>query len=74
MDGSTLKGLRPGLQREFTDLHPYQYVGFRSYPQMNSYDKLFGRLGVGEETDVVERLSEHYPQDWWSGRWQRVLL
>jgi len=28
---------------------------------MNSYDKLYGRLGVGEETEVTERLSEFYP-------------
>jgi hypothetical protein len=61
IDGSTLKGLRSGLLREFVDIHPWQYVGFRSYPQMNSYDKLYRRLGVGEDDEVAEILSEHYP-------------
>jgi hypothetical protein len=63
VDRSTLMGLRRGLRREFVDLHPWQYVGFRSYPQLNSYDRLYGRLGVAEETEVLERLSEHYPAD-----------
>jgi hypothetical protein len=61
VDRSTLLGLRRGLRHEIVDLHPWQYVGFRSWPQMNSYDKLYGRLGVTEETEVVERLSEYYP-------------
>lgn len=61
IDGSTIRGLRSGWRVEWTDLHPWQYVGFRSHPQMNPYDKLFRRLGVGEESEVVERLSEHYP-------------
>jgi hypothetical protein len=63
VDSSTLRGLKTGLRRELVDLHPWQYVGFRSYPQMNSYDKLFARLGVGEEPEVAERLSEYYPAD-----------
>jgi hypothetical protein len=61
IDKSTLLGLRHGLHREVVDLHPWQYVGFRSQPQMNSYDKLYGRLGVAEEYEVAERLSEYYP-------------
>jgi hypothetical protein len=63
VDSSTLRGLRSRLRREFVDLHPWQYVGFRSYPQMNPYDKLYGRIGVGEEPEVEERLSEYYPAD-----------
>jgi hypothetical protein len=63
IDSSTLRGLRRGWQREMVDVHPWQYVGFRSQPQMNSYDKLYRRLGVGEEYDVAARLSEHYPAD-----------
>ena len=63
IDGSTIRGLRFGWRAEFVDLHPWQYVGFRSQPQMNSYDKLYGRLGVGEEHNVAEVLSEHYPAD-----------
>jgi hypothetical protein len=61
VDGSTIRGLRGRYRLEWTDLHPWQYVGFRSHPQMNSYDKLYGRLGVGEEFEVAERLSQHYP-------------
>jgi len=61
VDSSTMKGLRKRPKREWTDLHPWQYVGFRSYPQLNPYDKLFSRLGVGEEPEVLERLSEYYP-------------
>lgn len=61
VDASTLRGLRGGRRLEFVDLHPWQYVGFRSYPQMNSYDKLYGRFGVGEERDVADALAEHYP-------------
>jgi hypothetical protein len=63
IDSSTLKGLRGGWSREMVDLHPWQYVGFRSHPQLNPYGKLYGRLGVGEEYEVAERLSEHYPPD-----------
>jgi hypothetical protein len=63
VDRSTLLGLRHGLHREIVELHPWQYVGFRSWPQMNSYDKLYGRLGVAEEHEVAERLSEYYPAD-----------
>lgn len=63
IDGSTIRGLRRGWRTEFVDLHPWQYVGFRSHPQMNSYDKLYGRLGVGEEYNVAEVLAEHYPAD-----------
>lgn len=63
VDRATIRGLRPGWSTEFFDLHPWQYVGFRSHPQMNSYDKLYGRLGVGEEYNVAEVLSEHYPAD-----------
>jgi len=62
IDSSTLQGLRLRPRVEFTDLHPWQYVGFRSYPQMNPYDKLYSRIGVSEEPEVVERLSEYYPQ------------
>lgn len=63
VDGSTLRGLVGQRRVEMVDLHPWQYVGFRSQPQMNPYDKLFRRLGVAEETEVAERLSEHYPSD-----------
>lgn len=67
VDGSTLRGLKRGLTVEMVDLHPWQYVGFRStdtgVPQMNSFDKLYRRLGAGLEYDVAERLSEHYPSD-----------
>ena len=61
VDSSTMKGLKKRPLYEFTDLHPWQYVGFRSYPQLNPYNKLYSRLGVGEEPEVVERLSEYYP-------------
>lgn len=61
VDGSTIRGLRSGWRVEWTDLHPWQYVGFRSHPQMNPYVKLYRRLGVGEELEVIERLSEYYP-------------
>jgi glycosyltransferase involved in cell wall biosynthesis len=67
VDTSTMKGLRRGWTREMVDLHPWQYVGFRrhgvdpSHPQMNSYDKLYARIGVGEEYEVADRLSEFYP-------------
>lgn len=61
VDSSTLRGLRGGMRVEFTDLHPWQYVGFRSHPQLNSYDKLYRRMGVGQESDVADRLSEYYP-------------
>jgi hypothetical protein len=69
IDNSTLRGLRRGWMVEMVDLHPWQYVGFRrpapalGHPQMNSYGKLYKRLGVGQELDVVERLSEHFPRD-----------
>jgi hypothetical protein len=69
IDASTLRGLRPGWRVEKADLHPWQYVGFRrpdtapGHPQMNSYGKLYRRLGVGEEYEVAARLSEHYPRD-----------
>lgn len=63
IDSSTLRGLRYGWLPEFVDLHPWQYVGFRSYPQMNSYGKLYRKLGVEQEHEVAERLSEHYPAD-----------
>ena len=67
VDGSTLAGLKRGYSVEKVDLHPWQYVGFRrpdpapGHPQMNSYSKLYGRLGVGEEPEVTEALSEYYP-------------
>ena len=69
IDASTIRGLRNRWKLEFTDLHPWQYVGFRrsdadpSHPQMNSYDKLYRRIGVSQEYDVALRLSEHYPRD-----------
>jgi glycosyltransferase involved in cell wall biosynthesis len=63
IDSSTIRGLKRGWKREWVDLHPWQYVGWRSYPQMNSYDKLYERIGVGQESEVAERLSEHYPSD-----------
>jgi glycosyltransferase involved in cell wall biosynthesis len=69
VDTSTIKGLRRrGWTREMVDLHPWQYVAFRrqggateGHPQMNSYEKLYARLGVGEEYEVADRLSEFYP-------------
>jgi hypothetical protein len=70
IDGSTLRGLTHGWTVEKVDLHPWQYIGFRretgrseAHPQMNSYNKLYGRLGVGEEYEVAERLSEYYPPE-----------
>jgi len=70
VDGSTMKGLVRRLRRQVVDLHPYQYVGFRrpgeppdpDHPQINRYDKLYRLIGVGQEPEVVERLSEYYPQ------------
>lgn len=61
IDSATIRGLRSGWTREFTDLHPWQYVGFRSQPQLNPYDKLYSRIGVGEDSEVAEVLSEVYP-------------
>jgi len=68
VDSSTIKGLRRGWTREMVDLHPWQYVAFRreggraeGHPQLNSYNKLYGRLGVGEEYEVADRLGEFYP-------------
>lgn len=63
VDASTLRGLRRTYRIEMVDLHPLQYVGFRSHPQMNSYDKLYRRLGVAEERDVAGALGRHYPAD-----------
>jgi hypothetical protein len=62
VDGSTIRGLRRTWRVEWNDLHPWQYVGFRSHPQLNSYDKLYSRLGVGQDTGVVQRLRQYYPQ------------
>jgi hypothetical protein len=69
IDGSTIRGLRGGWVQERVDLHPWQYVGFRreegrseGHPQMNSFNKLYQRLGVAMEYDVEERLSEHFPR------------
>jgi hypothetical protein len=67
VDTSTMRGLRRGWTREMVDLHPWQYVGFRhearaeGHPQLNSYEKLYMVLGVGEEYEVADRLSEFYP-------------
>jgi hypothetical protein len=68
VDSSTIKGLRRGWTRQMVDLHPWQYVAFRheggkpeGHPQLNSYDKLYARIGVGEEYEVADRLSEFYP-------------
>jgi len=71
VDGSTMKGLRRPLRRQVVDLHPYQYVGFRrpgeppdpDHPQINRYDKLYRLIGVGQESNVAERLSEFYPPE-----------
>lgn len=69
IDNSTLRGLKRGWTREWADLHPWQYVGFRrpgvdaTHPQLNPYDKLYARVGVSEDHDVAEVLSEHYPPD-----------
>lgn len=62
IDRSTLAGLRRPLLWEHVELHPYQYVGFRGEPRMNDYERLRDRIGVGEEQDVAEILSEHYPR------------
>ena len=69
VDGSTLRGLRGPMRRQVVDLHPYQYVGFRhhgkdaDHPQINHYDRLYRLIGVGQDKDVVERLSQHYDAD-----------
>src|SRR5262245_39573794 len=62
VDGSTLRGLRR-THTDYVDRHPWQYVGFRSFPQMNDYDKLYRRIGVAQETDVAGRLAQFYPAD-----------
>jgi hypothetical protein len=61
IDRSTLGGLRSGLVHETRDLHPWQYIGFRSRPQLNPYADLYGAFGVGEDYEVGESLSQHYP-------------
>ena len=64
VDTSTIKGLLP-TETEYLDLHPWQYVGFRSVPQITPYDKLFRVYGTGAEDTgqewVIDRLSEYYP-------------
>jgi hypothetical protein len=62
IDTSTIRGLQLG-KVEYVDLHPWQYVGFRSWPQITPYDKLYRAYGTGEDHEVVERLSEYYPSD-----------
>lgn len=63
IDRSTLAGLRRTVRFEQVELHPWQYVGWRGTPRMNDYDRLFAKIGVGEETDVRDVLVEHYPAD-----------
>lgn len=64
VDRSTLAGLS-GLIWEYRDLHPLQYVGLRSAfePQMNSFDRLYSRIGVAQTRDPFRRLATVYPAE-----------
>lgn len=63
VDGSTIRGLRTEPTWRYRNLHPLQYVGFRSQPQITPYERIRDRWGVAEFEDPWPMLAEHYPAD-----------
>lgn len=63
VDGSTIRGIRYRLRWQRHDMHPFQYVGFRGFPSLNTYDGLMGRWGVAQHMDPWAVLARHYPLD-----------
>lgn len=66
IDGSTIRGiLDRGLDPHWTDyrVHPLQYIGFRGFPLLNSYERLMKRWGTVEHADPWEQLARHYPAE-----------
>jgi hypothetical protein len=63
VDGSTIRGIRHKICWKRYDLHPFQYVGFRGTPSLNTYSGLMAAWGVAEHTDPWMVLRAHYPAD-----------
>lgn len=62
IDGSTISGIerhRPVVWTSY-DLHPFQYVGFRGEPLLNSFDRLYRRWGVARYDRPWEILARYY--------------
>ena len=60
IDSSTLHGLY-GIEWEFVDLHPLQYIGFRGKPHLTPYERLWNAWGVRESTNPWAELATKYP-------------
>jgi hypothetical protein len=60
----TAIGRRGPLTYQWHDLHPYQYIGFRSHEtQLNPYQPLVARYGIDSSRDPWGVLAQHYPAD-----------
>lgn len=62
IDSSTLYGLR-GIQWEFRDDHPLQYIGFRGETHLTPYERLWKAWGIRESTDPWNELATVYPSE-----------
>lgn len=64
IDGSLIAGLNCAPEWVFADPHDYCRVDFKSDVNLNSYDKITGAIGYGEEeVDPWPLLAERYPGD-----------
>jgi hypothetical protein len=61
LDGSMVAGLGTGLTWQFHDPHPLARVDFKSGTNLNSYDRIAGAIGEGEEIDPWPALRTKYP-------------
>jgi hypothetical protein len=63
VDGSTIKGIHYRIRWQRHDLHPYQYIGFRGMPHLNTYENLVDKWGVTEHRNPWAILAKHYPRE-----------
>ena len=61
LDGSLVAGLCTTLSWRFHDPHPLARVDFKSGTNLNSYERIAGAIGEGEEIDPWSALAEKYP-------------
>jgi hypothetical protein len=69
IDNSTIRGIRGAMRWECHNLHPLQYIGFRSTPMISPYSVLVEAArerpgwSVRERSNPWKLLAQHYPAD-----------
>ena len=63
LDGSLVAGLRTPLNWQFRDPRPHARVDFKSGTNLNSFERIAGAIGEGDEIDPWPALAEHYPAE-----------